>query len=277
MSPTPSAMTVPRPRRSASVEALAANPRWSSSGLSEPGSESESGVTGHPAVIYRMMSELSPVRRAEVIRNLAGWAAAESRPRPGRASHRWVVRFLALSCLALIPWTIGLAVTLPRSYLVGNWPLAWTGFDIILLGCLATTAWSLWKQRQVAVPASMITSVLLLCDAWFDILTAHGGRCLAISIATAIGGELPIAFLLGSISVRLLRANVREVRGVASKAVSHSLWRTPLAAAAGPATPAGVPPEEPAAVALRTAPPRTGNGNRPWTPAPRRRRARVAA
>ena len=206
--------------------------------VGRPGSES--GATGHPAVIYRMMSELSPVGRAEVIRNLEQWAAAESRPRRRRASHRWVVRFLALSCLALIPWTIGLAVTLPRSYLVGNWPLAWTGFDIILLGCLSTTAWSLWKQRQVAVPASMITSVLLLCDAWFDILTAHGGRCLAVSIATAIGGELPIAFLLGSISVRLLRANVREARDVASNAGPHSLWRTSLVTSAVPAIPPGI-------------------------------------
>ena len=62
--------------------------------------------------------------------------------------RRWIVRFLSLCCLVLIPWTIGLGVTLPRHYLVDNWPLAWTGFDAILLGCLSTTAWALWKQRQ---------------------------------------------------------------------------------------------------------------------------------
>jgi hypothetical protein len=85
--------------------------------------------------------------------------------------------------------------------------LAWTGFDIILLGCLGTTAWTLWKQRQVAVVASMITSALLLCDAWFDIVTAHSGRCLDLSIATAVFGEIPIAVLLGLVSVRLLHAS----------------------------------------------------------------------
>ena len=39
----------------------------------------------------------------------------------------------------------------------------------ILLGCLAVTAWGLWKQWQIVVPVSIITSVLLLCDAWVDL------------------------------------------------------------------------------------------------------------
>ena len=114
-----------------------------------------------------------------------GRAVSRSQPMPtaGRigpnervdATPRRVVQFLALCCVGLIPWTIALAVTLPRHYLVADWPLAWTGFDFILFGCLSTTAWALWKQREVAVSASMITSVLLGCDAWFDILTAMGG------------------------------------------------------------------------------------------------------
>jgi hypothetical protein len=139
-------------------------------------------------------------------------------------THR-VVRLLAVCCLGLIPWTIGLAVTLPRSYLVANWPLAWTGFDVILLGCLATTAWALHKQRHVAVPASITTSVLLFCDAWFDILTAHGGLCRTVSIATAILTEIPLALMLGLISSRLLRSNA----GAGASTTAHSsIWRTPL-------------------------------------------------
>jgi hypothetical protein len=140
------------------------------------------------------------------------------------ATHR-VVRLLAVCCLGLIPWTIGLAVTLPRSYLVTNWPLAWTGFDVILLGCLATTAWALHKQRQVAVPASITTGVLLFCDAWFDILTAHGGLCRTVSIATAILTEMPLALMLCLISGRLLRASAGA--GM-SNAAHSSIWRTPL-------------------------------------------------
>ena len=59
------------------------------------------------------------------------------------------------------------------------------------LGCLAITAWGLWKRRQIVVPASMITSVLLLCDAWFDVLTANGYRDLIVSAASALFAELP--------------------------------------------------------------------------------------
>jgi hypothetical protein len=95
-----------------------------------------------------------------------------------------------------------------------------------LLGCLGTTAWALWRQRQVATVASLVTSVLLLCDAWFDIVTAHSGRCLAMSVATAVLAEIPIAALLGLVSVRLFRANQRAVLG--TEAYPTSLWRAPL-------------------------------------------------
>jgi hypothetical protein len=151
-------------------------------------------------------------------------------PSPVRAARRWVVRLLALCCLGLIPWIIELALTLPRHYLVANWPLAWTGFDVVLLGCLAVTAWGLWRQRQVAVPASMISCVLLLCDAWFDVLTAHGGRCLTVSVATAVLAELPIAVLLGLTSMRLLHASVATAGARRSGSSSPSLWRAPLLA-----------------------------------------------
>ena len=159
---------------------------------------------------------------------------AAGRIEPNERIHttpRWVVQFLALCCVGLIPWTIALAVTLPRHYLVADWPLAWTGFDFILFGCLSTTAWALWKQRQVAVLASMITSVLLGCDAWFDILTAIGGRCLMVSIATAMLAELPLAMLLALISIRLLQANAQVARGLEPNAALPSVWRTPLISA----------------------------------------------
>jgi hypothetical protein len=144
------------------------------------------------------------------------------------AKPHWVVRLLAVCCLGLIPWTIGLAVTLPRSYLVANWPLAWTGFDLILLGCLATTAWTLHKQRHAAIHASMTTSALLFCDAWFDVLTAHGGLCRTVSVATAILAELPLALMLSLLSVRLLRASVAAGLPPEINAAQESIWRIPL-------------------------------------------------
>jgi hypothetical protein len=187
------------------------------------------GLTNEVEQICQRVHELDSLERARVLRALAvptGVSEDErsvtAEPVLGRR-HR-IVLFLVLCCFVLIPWTVGLAVTLPRSYLVGNWPLAWTGFDMVLLGCLGTTAWALWKERQVAAVASLVTSVLLLCDAWFDIVTAHNGRCLVMSVATAVLAEIPIAVLLGLVSVRLLRANQRA----GTEPHSASLWRARL-------------------------------------------------
>jgi hypothetical protein len=187
-----------------------------------------SGIPNRLVFTQQQPDEPPVPQRATLIARSSEQSAKECRPSDAGAGRRWIVRFLAFCCIGLIPWTIGLALTLPRTYLVKNWPFAWTGFDLVLLTCLGTTAWSLWKQRQIAIPVSMITSVLLLCDAWFDILTAHGGHCLMVSIGTAIFAELPIAILLGLISVRLLQASWTPYRGVGSRSPSRSLWSAPL-------------------------------------------------
>jgi hypothetical protein len=199
---------------------------------------SPSGPVDQATRVCQMMYELSWSDQAAVLRrfHMQSIDTATSDP-VTRHARRWIACFLSFCCLVLIPWTIGLAVTLPRHYLVGNWPLAWTGFDIILLGCLSATAWALWKQRQVAVPAAMITSALLLCDAWFDILTAHPGRCMILSVATAVFAELPVAILLGLTSIELLRLNmgIGPHAGLASKL--PALWRAPLPASESGAVP----------------------------------------
>jgi hypothetical protein len=193
---------------------------------SQPSSSSTVDRATH---ICQLMHELTRPEQAAVLRRFpqepSDVATSDRVTGPARL---WIVGFLALCCLVLIPWTIGLAVTLPRHYLVGNWPLAWTGFDIILLGCLSTTAWALWRQRQVAVPAAMVTSALLLCDAWFDILTAHPGRCMILSIATAMLAELPVAILLGLTSIELLRLNMGIGQPGEPGPKLRALWRARL-------------------------------------------------
>jgi hypothetical protein len=214
----------PRPLENSAVEAVPST--WMGESTTSTAHEARFSIS-EVEQISKRVNELDDLERARILRALS--PAAPDHHLPGGrvlVARNRIVCFLALCCLFLIPWTIGLALTLPRSYLVGNWPLAWTGFDIILLGCLGTTAWALWKQRQVAVVASLITSVLLLCDAWFDVVTAHSGRCLDLSITTAVFGEIPIAVLLGLVSVRLLRASGRLVQRIGVP--STSLWRTPL-------------------------------------------------
>jgi hypothetical protein len=196
---------------------------------------SPAGGPDESAISDQMLRELSHLERADLLRRLQMLTASEFSVSQRRlTARRWFIRFLAACCLALIPWTIGLAFSLPRTYTAANWRVLWTGFDVILLGCLAVTAWALWKQRQIVVPASIITSVLLLCDAWFDLLTANGHRDLIVSAASALFGELPLATMLILISIRALRVGARAARALEQNAPLSSLWRTPLITFPGP-------------------------------------------
>jgi hypothetical protein len=49
--------------------------------------------------------------------------------------------------IALIPWIIYLAFTLPANYVAHNWPATWIGFDSVLIAFMATTAVLGWLRR----------------------------------------------------------------------------------------------------------------------------------
>ena len=70
-------------------------------------------------------------------------------------------------------------------------------------------------RRQLLVVTAFATGVLLLCDAWFDVMTAHG-EDRAWSVATALVVELPLSAVLiaGSLQVlRLVAARLWAVEG----------------------------------------------------------------
>ena len=181
------------------------------------------------AVNDHTLRSLSHGERADLLRRLQMLTASEfDLSRRRKVARRWFIRFLAVCCVALIPWTIGLGLSLPRTYVAANWRVLWTGFDVVLLGSLSVTAWGLWKQRQVFVPAAIITSVLLLCDAWFDLFTANGHRDVIVSAASALFAEVPLAAMLSLLSVRALRVGARAARAMEQNAPVTSLWRTPL-------------------------------------------------
>ncbi|MGD0594806.1 MAG: hypothetical protein ABSB54_14140 [Acidimicrobiales bacterium] len=186
-------------------------------------------ASSETAVSDHTLRSLSHGERADLLRRLQMLTASEfDLSRRTQTARRWFIRFLAVCCVALIPWTIGLGLSLPRTYVAANWRVLWTGFDVVLLGSLSVTAWGLWKQRQVFVPAAIITSVLLLCDAWFDLFTANGHRDVIVSAASALFAEVPLAAMLSLLSVRALRIGARAARALEQNAPVTSLWRTPL-------------------------------------------------
>lgn len=126
-------------------------------------------------------------------------------------SRRWLrrtrevrVAVMVLSAVVLVPWIGYLAVTLPKVYVARHWDVAWVGFDVVLLVLIAATAVLGYLRRQLLVLTAFAAGVLLVCDAWFDVLTAHGGDQ-TWSLATALAVELPLAGLLIAGALQVLR------------------------------------------------------------------------
>ena len=113
--------------------------------------------------------------------------------------------WLALSAaIALIPWTIYLGLTLPENYTAQHWQATWVGFDILLLAFMIATAVLGFVRHHLLTLFAFSTGVLLVCDAWFDVLTAKRGD-FAVSVLTAALGELPLAIVLIGGSLRIAR------------------------------------------------------------------------
>ena len=97
--------------------------------------------------------------------------------------------------IAMIPWLGYLSMTLPENYVAHNWPATWVGFDVLLVGFMLATAVLGYLRRQLLVLAAFTTGVLLICDAWFDLMTA-GPDDVWLSIGTALLIEVPLAVFM---------------------------------------------------------------------------------
>ena len=118
-----------------------------------------------------------------------------------RRIREWVALCAAI---ALIPWTVFLGLTLPQSYTAQHWQLTWVGFDVLLLVFMTATAVLGFTHHHLLTLFAFTTGVLLVCDAWFDVLTAKRGD-LVVAVLTAALGELPLAPVLIVGSLRIVR------------------------------------------------------------------------
>jgi len=127
--------------------------------------------------------------------------------------RNWPAAILAVVALVLIPWAIVLGQMLPSQHVANHWDAAWTGFDAILACSLLATAYASLRRRDLLRGLAAVSGTLLLCDAWFDVLTASSGTDVEVAILLAVFGEVPLAlvcFLLAfGTSGALTRANAR--------------------------------------------------------------------
>ena len=106
---------------------------------------------------------------------------------------RWMTLLLALVAVGLVPWILFLTFTLPSRHLTFHYDLAWVGFDVALTASFAATAWAAVRGSYWLVPLAAVTGTMLVCDAWFDVVTSQMGSELWEAVAEAALAELPLA------------------------------------------------------------------------------------
>ena len=107
---------------------------------------------------------------------------------------RWTGPMFVLFSLILLPWTVYLARTLPSRQVSPNYDVTWAGFDLFLLGLLATTAYFALRRSRYLSTAAAATAALLVVDAWFDCMTTPAAQRWQ-SFLLCFLVELPLASL----------------------------------------------------------------------------------
>ncbi len=126
--------------------------------------------------------------------------AVEGSPH-GRATHRphflrkWAIVVLGAFAIGLFPWTLYLTYELPERHFTAHWDVAWAGLDVFEAIAAALTVWALLRGSRRLAMIAAVTGTFLVCDAWFDVVTARRGSELAWSVGEAVLAELPLAAL----------------------------------------------------------------------------------
>ena len=151
------------------------------------------------------IAALSVDERRDLIKRLAA-PVEEIDP-----ASRWLMRtrelrlvVMVASAVLLVPWIAYLARTLPHRYVAHNWDATWVGFDLLLFLLISGTAVLGYLRRQLVMVTAFSTGVLLVCDAWFDVMTSNP-EDRVWSLVTALGIEVPLAALLITGSLQMLR------------------------------------------------------------------------
>ncbi|GAB2982630.1 hypothetical protein GCM10027076_20560 [Nocardioides montaniterrae] len=109
--------------------------------------------------------------------------------------------YLGIATL-LIPWTVYLAITLPRRSVAHHYDAAWVGFDVLLTVVLARIGWLAARRHAHFVLTATAGATLLIVDAWFDVVTAGPGEPRVQAIVLALALELPGAWLCAMLARR---------------------------------------------------------------------------
>ncbi len=125
---------------------------------------------------------------------------------------RWPVMLYAIGAAVLLPWTIYLSDSLPTRTISHHWDIAWGGFDALVILVMILTAYFTARKSIWVVLTSSALGTALLVDAWFDILTARGGKDQFQAFLLALFGELPVAAISWYVAIHATRQSIKTVK-----------------------------------------------------------------
>jgi hypothetical protein len=149
--------------------------------------------------------------------------------------REWVVLVFGAIGVGLLPWAIWLSASLKAVHTTHRWDLAWSGFDAGLAAGFCGTAVAAFRRSPWVAPFAAATGMLLLTDAWFDIvLESHGSEEMT-AIFEAVVFELPVAALCFWIAYRVERflAQALHLASARQRATEGDLVRVLEVAADG--------------------------------------------
>jgi hypothetical protein len=128
------------------------------------------------------------------------------------------------AAVALLPWIVYLAETLPKRQFDRHYRAAWVGFDIILGWAIIRTAYMAFRVDPRVQFAATATAVLLFVDAWFDVTTSANRAQFFEALLLAMCLEIPAA-LFSLYLARSVNRRVLQLAEVALPPPRHLWWR----------------------------------------------------
>ncbi len=179
---------------------------------------------GDGALSDAQIANLSPAQRRDLIQRLERPLDEVFPPSTARRMRLTRLTLMVGGAIVLIPWMVYLAITLPENYVAHNWPATWIGFDCVLITSMAATAVLGWLRRELVILPGFTTGVLLICDAWFDIMTAEPHQ-VWLSVLTAALINVPLAAIMITGAVRIVRLTAARLWFLDPETPA---WRLPL-------------------------------------------------
>src|SRR5947209_6968435 len=121
------------------------------------------------------------------------------------ALRDWVVAVFAAIGVGLLPWTIWLSTSLSPHHETTRWDLAWSGFDTGLAVLFILTAIAAYRRSPWVGALAAATGMMLVTDAWFDVVLESHADELRSSVMLAVFAELPTAAFCFWIALRTER------------------------------------------------------------------------